>query len=1584
MKRHLQNEPSEHVLEYALLTINKNRINCVQKNIPYEESYLIKKKKYDNLLDLKFCHIRRKSNQNYSLDNTLSNIHCSNGHTARSHENNGGIETNCNQWKGRNQSSAYFILRQWCQQQPHHEERLCEEKDLKREDNFRVEVDKLNRENTPHGFSTPYGRNSLYRTFHNRASSHKGRGKNVPISYVVIGIHKHRNNTRCSYEEMTVEMVNYNVEEDGFYVQIHVDASEKYMFLLSNNEIVLIRNINKEKNNFIQGEFILHNKLLNIPIKRKIMKTEWFPKSPNVISLLTYEQTEVYKFYPCKFRSVIRLINIKEEPHLEIKIVIPDIDIFHRKIRNENIENIKEELHKMREINSSLYLSNTGEVQNMETDSNRILQMQGKNLNQHYNCSETWDQASSNHIVQNYHQGEHDKNSCEKMSKVYTNLELKKNSNTCHNRNEDLGVIYVRENTQSDHAKNEEKIYLSKKDKYKNLVVDYCFGSLSENILWVETCLFVLLKDGIILIYTPIITNECYISYSLFEEITRIQQLRIKKNKCTDGAYCDSKSINEEYSEDFLSHYEYFKNISVTQYREKFVCIKFNEEKNNTHGDSTRISSIDRNGDNPRGRTTQRRNMPSHHTYTTFSYAPYVINCMKGSTYRCINLLYTNQLVFICVSDKFGYVSFIMLNYYITPSMSMSTAVSSDNTTKEQPKESKFQKAINMLSHKKKKELFFFNIFNINENVIFEKMTLANLTNLINKDRYDEYYNRMNNSYQVSFLRRKMAQRNASQKDSPGVQSTHVRESVERENLEKGEAAERDENSLENVKNGQTSGKKRQVRIEDNYLEEVHRKTLNQIIKTERDDEIDSICHGLSKKKSLYVEVLAKKNNREEEEKRKEKAKNKTNPIHGKVCISDESDDKMEDFFSCYEDDKEIMEKEINEEINIQYNMLNVLLFDTYYTGMNNIRTIVLNSHNLLCFSFDKIILLHLVWIKFVNVIFYIIYLKNFLSAKLIHEMCKNGLYINTTIYKATISFYQFDYYTYLLFDHTKQLSYDSFVHLFSGDIGSNLTNKNSKCITDTQINFDHFQSSILYKVQYILNPIIIEDEDVMFQGKKSQDVYFIFTHFINLDSQRKEKLFMSNNINFFTCSVYKNLFLIYDCFKLHIIKKDIQNRDPDKRITTHLLVRGKNKNVKTFCPILRQSKLRNFYISTESVDDDSVDLKLYTNMLAFYINSRCNDYMNMLIKKNFIFYQGKLTLSNVMIINRNGYSKGKNPLNNDASTGMDGKMIKYMHNDDSPVDISTQMTYLNDNRNMGKYNKRSSSRMWSEQDNEICKGNTGNMTSSRDIKKGLINPAVNYIYHMKNEPDVHFKRNHNPNILQESKEIEFLKHAFTILHINDKNDESLLENRNTRLNEEIISTVWKKYNSRRTNSCSNSMIDQINPENLINDIKNHILRGDSNKNENVQCHLLVKKLIKIKNDYIHVKDYYLKKNNINLDMQPSDIKSKIYLLEKYIKLYYFFLDLNSYYENKFKKIKKRIIHSLAHNVIHFIKSHITIQNMSKALAEKNNILINDMNLCYQKQKLIQEKFTLLKKRVLLHNFLNSEQFRKKYTTLKV
>ncbi|EUD66524.1 hypothetical protein C922_03158 [Plasmodium inui San Antonio 1] len=1585
MTRQHPHGSSENVLEYALLAVNHSRINCVQKNVPFEESYLIKKKKHDHLLDLKFCHLRRGSTPTDSSTSSVGEVSGEVGGGGEDGDaaaaspacqlgNLGGILPSCNRARGRGHSSAYFILRQWCEKLgtgdgPHREA------NQKRGDNLSDHEDEFNGGRKP---SSRYERT------------------NFPTSYVVIGTHQHGNSSTaapCSYEEMTVEIPNYDVEVDGFYVQIHVDPNEKDIFILSCKELILIRKKKIKKNSPIRGEYLLHNRYMALPSKRKIIKAEWFHKSDHVVSLLTYEHVEASKICSLKFKSVLRLINVEGEAREEVKIVIPDVDIIHRKLRKENLEDIKKDLYKMGKINSSLHLVDA------VSGKSGTEQMQTRSLPQYHDNNAERVESFPSHDKVNSPQGEDGQDRHTNMSSADTDGEGKKTSSS-HPISSDLAMVSARSRTDlaSDHVLMKEKKQL-RKNKYKNLVVDYCFGAPSENIPWIETCVFVLLRDGLILIYTPIITSEWYVSYFLMHELNRIRQRGMEKCGGTNGEPFDGQpgdeersdvqrgdgeSLHEEYAEDFLAHYDHFRGVSVRQYRENDVWVSF-DRRGKHAGGRTSWRSVGEGsvGEGSVAGTVRGGGRPNdRRAGAAFSYAPYVVNCLRSSTYRSIGLLYCNHLVFIAVSDKFGYVSFVLLNYFLTPHIVIPTPGQSETDSG-----NTLKRAMNFLSMKKKKQSFFFNIFNLNDNAIFENLTSAGLANLINRDRYDEYYRRVKNgSYEIASLMGKMSQRGAARECTReeegnhrgGGGVSHVSGDVVQRGVVRGDVAEhgclgtslRRDPPNEQRESGANLG---QIKIDVIKLTKP---------RTQK-----------NKKKSLFKERFTKNSDNNEKE--------KYSHSPGFEYTSDGNITEQYDFFSCYEDEKEILEKQINDEVDLQCHPLSVLYFDSYYTGMSNVKMIVLNKHNLLCFNNEKVVHLHLVWLKFVSAIFSLIHLKNILSAKLIHEMCKNGLYMSTTIFKAPISFYQFDYYAYLLLDHTKRLNHDTFSGIFGGgsSVGGSVGNGTQRDgvhvigrgeTRDTAIqwegaadNFDCLQSSALYDVQYVLHPVVVQESSnggssgsITPQGTDPpSDVYFIFTHYVNLDSQRKEKLFMSRNINFFTSSVYKKLFLIYDCFKFSIVRrKGNPNLSSQGTNRTHFLLREKRK-CKPLCPIPRQARLRNFYITTQVMDDDSIDLNTYENMLSLYVNSRCNDYMNSLIKKSFIFYQGKGAPYNVLI-NRDARATGVTISRSGVHTTGSRKMITHMSSGIVGANYTPRLPYYNDSNYMGELTPRSAALIWDKHGVQNGKEECSYLTQGKFISNGRSATTVKQQLHsVGNQKGSILKGEDTPNA-HSTEEIDFLKHIFVILHSNE-NDEGNDIHRKNPMCEESSPAACKKYN------CGvGSITEEVNPEKLINDIKVHVLKGDSKKYDNVPCTMLLKKLIKVKNDYIHVKDYFLKKKKINLDSLPSDVKGKINFLEQVVLVYYFFLDLNFYYENKFEKIKKRIIHSLGVDVIHFVKSHASVQSMSKALIERNTTLVKDIELCYQKHQLIREKFNLLKKKIHLHSLVKQERFPAKWEAL--
>lgn len=225
---------TENLLECSLVKFNKTRLNCVEKNVAYEEKYLNKKKHFDSLLDLKFCTIKsrnifiktNKCEQNFREKgkyNSLSNI--SNDYLIDSNNIKDHNKKNKNKKKNKQtqqvinnkndvllknevEYSAYFISRQWSEEY----------------------IDEDNLE-------------------YSKRNDHK----NISLfkSYVIIGKHTHRNSI-CLYEEIIVEILNYNVDDDGVFVQIHVNKNQKKIFLLSTKECVIIyyKDFEKQKKRY--------------------------------------------------------------------------------------------------------------------------------------------------------------------------------------------------------------------------------------------------------------------------------------------------------------------------------------------------------------------------------------------------------------------------------------------------------------------------------------------------------------------------------------------------------------------------------------------------------------------------------------------------------------------------------------------------------------------------------------------------------------------------------------------------------------------------------------------------------------------------------------------------------------------------------------------------------------------------------------------------------------------------------------------------------------------------------------------------------------------------------------------------------------------------------------------------------------------------------------------------------------------------------------------------------------------------------------------------------------------------------------
>ncbi|CXI17415.1 conserved Plasmodium protein, unknown function [Plasmodium berghei] len=1440
----------DKLLPNSIFLINKYRIDNVKKNIPYEEKYLNKKKHFDNLLDLKLCCIKKKigikdisyikEDNKIDSKNGKKNL-CQNIIEQPFNNNKDNIDekeksqryckTNDMPINGMENYYVYFILRQWCIENVY---------------------DKIEK-------------------------------KNQIISYVIIGKHIHENNN-CFYEEVKVEILNYNVEKDGFFVQIHGNGDN--IFLLSQQECILVKN-KYIKNNFAKAELILNNKHFKISKKRKIIKGEWFNKSKNIITLLTYEQVIPYKLFTCNYRGIIRLINIKNKNiKEEIKIVLPDISILLQKIQNNNddIGNLKKKIStnmnknyenlklcaiEKRESNDLINQKDYTNFDESEEKSTSFSNKKGK-CEEYQNKNEYKYGCASNYSEKTY-------DSCKNYKK---NMNLGFDSMVNYYA-DDLGLtstevntIWGYENGKEKKQKNisrirnkkseinKQKRYLYNKYKYQNLAVDFCFGSINENVLWIETCIFILLKVGIILIYSPIFTKKCYISYPLLYELNQIRIGNERTNR---------ESIS--YNQEFLEYYNFFENCSICKYEEKYVCIQF--DKNHNKNDNKKSDANYISGKESKDNTNidEEKEM---------EYIPYVINCLKPSEYKCINLIYYNSLVIICVCSKLGYISFFLLNYFITPCISLNIK----NNHLYYDKGNKTKKHVTFSLFKKKNEPFFFNIFNNKENAHLEKMDISAFTNLINKEKYDDYKQKMKNNYIVKDL------------------ITH-----------KNEEEKKQKKYIEYCNEDSSSS---------DIQNEIKKSAIENVDKLKNDKIIESL-NKMKKKK---------KKNRILTEKYKENVKKK-------------KDDEL--FFSCYEEINEIYEDKIDKELRFEYYILNVLFFDSYYTGMLNVKCIVLNDNNLICFNNNKVIIINLLWLKFVYVIVYLISVKHILSARLMYEICTNSLYMKATIFKSKINFYEFDYYSYLLLDHTKQLCYDNFIKLFKNKKEEVLL-KSYQDINKVE-NFDIFQSNVLYNVQYLLHPVVIQIDDHDISNDKLNEVYFIFTHYINLESQRKNQLFMNKDINFFTCPIYKNIFLIYDCFKFNLYKDHLQLQNKDNGTTTYLV--KKKKNYKPFC-ILGQNenntKLINYIINTKVIDDDSIDIVMYKNILSFYIYSRCNDYMNELIKKNFIFYIGKKSIhnkthTNNFIINNNNendnYPKIQSILNEKSVSKMS--------------DITTNLTNGNHQGALIKYS------------------NFMNMNSEPmlGLKYGRNYNYKNKIIYSKNIPinvtnfmaittrNLTYSKSSN-NLCDNNPIVGFLKNAFLLLY----NTNTLTDQTKDKNNNKIYKDIMSKINN--SNNISQNF-EAINPEFFITSLKHYIKNMDVKKSDGLECAMLIKKLIKIKNDYIHVKDYYLKKYDIHLiwknPIGQNDENQQMAFVQNIIKHYYFFLGLNNYYENKFKKIQRRITEILSYKIIHFLKSHSHLQNVGKSIIQKNSDLVEDIKKCYEKQKLIKNKFNLLKKK---------------------
>ncbi|CAD2087959.1 conserved Plasmodium protein, unknown function [Plasmodium vinckei lentum] len=1445
---------SDKLIPNSIFLINNYRIDNVKKNIPYEEKYLNKKKHFDNLLDLKLCCIKKTigkkhiplitdiKEDNYATNskdggkslyqNSTDSFNSNKDNIDEKENNQSYCKTNGMSISGVENYYVYFILRQWCIE------------------NVYNKIEK----------------------------------KNQIISYVIIGKHIHENN-KCSYDEVKVEILNYNVEKDGFFVQIHGNGDN--LFLLSQQECILIKN-KYVKDNFVKAESILNNKHFKISKKRKVIKAEWFNKSKNIITLLTYEQVIPYKLFTCNYRGIVRLINIKNKNiKEEIKIVLPDISILLQKMQNNNddIDNLKKKISEninknhenlkmctieKREVND---LTNEKDYTNFDEgeEKSTIASNKKEKHGESQNSSEYKYGGISNYSEKTYDSSKKNKKNInsgfDSMVNYYgDDLGLSSTEvNTvweCEN-----GKVkkqkYVSKLRDKTNEINKQKRYLYNKYKYQNLAVDFCFGSMNENALWIETCIFVLLKVGIVLIYSPIFTKKCYISYPLLHELNQIRTgSEIKNNE------------HISYNQDFLEYYNFFENCSIRKYEEKYVCMRF-DKRNETYSISGKESKDDTKVDEEK----------------EMEYVPYVINCLKPSEYKCINLIYYNSLVIICVCSKLGYISFFLLNYFITPCVSLNIK----NKHAYYEKENKTKKHVTFSLFKKKNDTFFFNIFNNKENVHLEKMDISGFTNLINKEKYDDYGQRMRNNYTVKDL------------------ITHKNEE------------EKDQTNKE---------KKNKTKIE--YCKE--------------------------ESSSSDIEHVNKLN----DNKIKKKHKTRTLKERFKESVKNKRGDEL--FFSCYEEINEIYEDKIDKELQFEYYILNVLFFDAYYTGMANVKCIVLNDNNLICFNNSKVIIINLLWLKFVYVIVYLISVRHILSARLIYEICTNSLYMKTTIFKSKIDFYEFDYYNYLLLDHTKQLCYDNFIKLFKNKKEEELL-KSFQDINKVE-NFDTFQSNVLYNIQHVLHPVVIQTDDHDISNTKLNEVYFIFTHYINLESQRRNQLFMKENINFFTCATYKNIFLIYDCFKFNLYKDNLQLQNKDNGTTTYLV--KKKKNYKPFC-ILGQNenntKLINYIINTKVIDDDSVDIFIYKNILSFYIYSRCNDYMNELIKKNFIFYLGTKSIHNKTSTNRaimrntnqtGDYltpqsilnKKHVSKMNNLTTTSLSnelhqGALIKYSNLMNSNTETMLGLEYYQNYKNKIIYSKNIPINV-----TNFMSITTHNVTYS----KSLNNPCGN-----------------NPIV-------GFLKNAFLLLHnTNTLLDQTKDKNNNNKTYKDIMS----KINS--SNNISQNF-EAINPEFFISSLKHFIKNMDVKRSDELECATLIKKLIKIKNDYIHVKDYYLKKNDIHLiwknKIDQNDEEQQVPFVQNVIKHYYFFLGLNNYYENKFKKIQKRLTEILSYRIINFLKSHSHLQNVGKSLLQKNSDLVEDIKKCYEKQKLIKNKFNILKQNINEFTEIKNIQ-RKKCVTFK-
>ncbi|VWU52992.1 conserved protein, unknown function, partial [Hepatocystis sp. ex Piliocolobus tephrosceles] len=488
---------------------------------------------------------------------------------------------------------------------------------------------------------------------------------------------------------------------------------------------------------------------------------------------------------------------------------------------------------------------------------------------------------------------------------------------------------------------------------------------------------------------------------------------------------------------------------------------------------------------------------------------------------------------------------------------------------------------------------------------------------------------------------------------------------------------------------------------------------------------------------------------------------------------------------------------------------------------------------------------------------------------------------------------------------------------------------------------------------------------------------------YVNLDCQRKEKLFMNENINFFTCNIYKKLFLIYDCFKLNIYKNNdhlttqnmqtktqlIQKKNVNTVNTTTLVTTNNNnnmatittvvnntnkrikkktkekKNYKSLCILSKHTNIRNYLINVNIVDDYSTDINIYKQLYSFYINAKCNNYMNELIKKEFVFFNGKGDITDVIrnvlffkqINKKHKYTfineiKQTNAFNhkrldNYATNQVYNKTMYHNNNENEIEDYKNRTKtneYCNNNwmlyttKNNDSYEANYSSTV-NEKKGIEQRGFTNFIDNNNNL---MVNPVS---YNSQNKQNINTKFVKNGIIIRDSDltdKICYKTDNGTVGHVfgdktsenitNDINDLSLKMFQNIFVllctdnhdnKKEMLSVDYTKdnYKFHLNNKIISKMDNQVLYNNdkanvdykaLISDIKNYILTDSVKINTNVECAKLIKKLIKIKNDYIRVKDYYLEKNNINVrSLGECD---KVMLLEKIIKTYYFFLGLNS------------------------------------------------------------------------------------------